>query len=166
MSVGFRVSTVLVPLWQDCYISSRCIWAWEARRTPWLSLELLCVAGPCFPLCYQYVGGCKQWCPLAPPIRVPAVPPPNSGCSSTENWLPSLIVQMHFNVKLFFCTAWQVNLVKGPSVIFLLSAGHHVAGGIPSVTMCPALLPFFMWSFYPSFYVTCLLRPQFFLRRH
>lgn len=73
---------------------------------------------------------------------------------------------MHFNVKLFFCTAWQVNLVKGPSVIFLLSAGHHVAGGIPSVTMCPALLPFFMWSFYPSFYVTCLLRPQFFLRRN
>lgn len=73
---------------------------------------------------------------------------------------------MHFNVQLFFCTAWQVNLVKGPSVIFLLSAGHHVAGGIPSITMFPALLPFFMWYFYPSFYETCLLRPQFLLRRN
>lgn len=110
-------------------------------------------------------GECKQWCSLAPLAldRVPALLLLFGG--EHENQLPAIIVVVGFKPsdwQSFFSTPEHVSLCSSSSAISLPTSRPHW-GWAPSITMSPALLPFFLWSFYLSLCRTCSLRPLFFL---
>lgn len=122
------------------------------------SLKWVCVLQPCCPNHYQCEEGVQAMMLTRPLSRESSsLPALNSRCFNS-------LLCFHLLSKCTLkCGSFSVPQ-GGESVSTLPSVGRCAGGGVPSITESPALLPFFMQSFYPSLCRRCSLRPQFFLR--
>lgn len=84
-------------------------------------------------------------------------------CLNSINWIFSLIV-MYFTAQLFFSMLQGKDYVSKSLKSIPPHCGCCAVGEVPSLTVSPSFMPFFMLSFYPSLCKRCSHSPQFFLK--